>query len=91
MIGSSGCGKSSLVTAGAIPALRARSGLDREVLQVFLMEPGQHPFEAMELAIADEVGLTGDALLAALEANPREAAAVLCSRGGDGKAAEAAG
>ena len=39
-------------------------------------------FEAMELAIADEIGLTGDGLLAALEANPREAAEVLCSRSG---------
>ena len=82
VVGSSGCGKSSLLTAGAIPALRSRSRRGGDVLQVFLMEPGQHPFEALELAIARETGLTDDGLLAALEANPREAAEVLCGPSG---------
>ena len=40
------------------------------------MEPGQHPFEALELAVADETGFTGEGLLAALEANPTEAIAI---------------
>ena len=82
VVGSSGCGKSSLLTAGAIPALRSRSRRGRDVLQVFLMEPGQHPFEALELAIAKETGLADDGLLAALEAHPREAAEVLCGSSG---------
>ena len=82
VVGSSGCGKSSLLSAGAIPELRSRSRRGGDVLQVFLMEPGQHPFEALELAIAKETGLADDGLLAALEANPREAAEVLCGPSG---------
>ncbi|MGB5432022.1 MAG: BTAD domain-containing putative transcriptional regulator, partial [Acidimicrobiia bacterium] len=82
VIGSSGCGKSSLLTAGAIPALRSRSRRNGDVLQVFVMEPGQHPFEALELAIADEIGLTRERSLAALETSPTEAAEVLRSCGG---------
>jgi len=85
VIGSSGCGKSSLLTAGAIPALRSRSRRNGDVLQAFLMEPGQHPFEALELAIADETGLAGEGLFAALEANPTEAIEELCRRGGAGR------
>ncbi len=85
VIGSSGCGKSSLLTAGAIPALRSRSRRNGDVLQVFVMEPGQHPFEALELAIADEIGLTRERSLAALETNPTEAAEVLRSCGGAGR------
>jgi DNA-binding SARP family transcriptional activator/ABC-type glycerol-3-phosphate transport system substrate-binding protein len=85
LIGSSGCGKSSLLTAGAIPALRSRSLRNGDVLQVFLMEPGQHPFEALELAIADETGLSKEGLFAALEADLAEAAKVLSSYGGAGR------
>ena len=85
VIGSSGCGKSSLLTAGAIPALRSRSRRNGDVLRVFVMEPGQHPFEALELAIANETGLTGEGPFAALEVNPTEAAEVLCGSGNAGR------
>ena len=78
VLGPSGCGKSSLLSAGAIPALRARAERAGTALQVVQMEPGKHPFEALERAIVRQCGTARDGLLADLELDPDAAVEAMC-------------
>ncbi|MGB9358508.1 MAG: extracellular solute-binding protein [Acidimicrobiia bacterium] len=82
VIGPSGCGKSSLIAAGAIPALRARSERSGVVLQVVRMEPGKHPFEALEGAIARQRGEAPDGMLERLETDPASVVHAVCGEAG---------
>jgi serine/threonine protein kinase len=49
VVGPSGSGKSSLVKAGLIPALRAGALLDSDKWYILKMTPGSHPFEELEI------------------------------------------
>ncbi|MDH3295733.1 MAG: winged helix-turn-helix domain-containing protein, partial [Acidimicrobiia bacterium] len=51
VIGSSGGGKSSLVKAGVIPALKRKAGEEGSKLLVAEMYPGSYPFEELEAAL----------------------------------------
>jgi serine/threonine protein kinase/WD40 repeat protein len=51
VIGPSGSGKSSVVKAGLLPALRDGALEDSESWFVTTMAPGSHPFEALETAL----------------------------------------
>ena len=60
LVGESGCGKTSLVHAGIIPALRAglmeRGGEDWRIAS---MRPGDNPFRQLARALNDELPSTG--------------------------------
>ncbi len=51
VIGPSGSGKSSVVKAGLIPALRRGTQFDSEMWYVARMVPGAHPFQELETAL----------------------------------------
>ena len=78
VVGPSGCGKSSLLSAGAVPALRSRSQRSGTVLRVIHMEPGKHPFEALERAIVRQCGEAPEGLLEDLEREPANAIDAIC-------------
>ncbi|MEN8233317.1 MAG: BTAD domain-containing putative transcriptional regulator [Actinomycetota bacterium] len=78
ILGPSGSGKSSVINAGVIPALRRR-GADRGPTPTILrMEPGEHPFEALELAIATAGHVASGTLLDVLESGPQGIGEILC-------------
>ena len=81
VIGPSGCGKSSLVGAGVIPALRNRQKDRAGPLRVMRMEPGEHPFEALELAMIEQGGIERDKLLDVLESGPMGIVEAICRTG----------
>ena len=56
VVGPSGSGKSSLVRAGLIPALRAGAVPDSENWFVATMTPGVRPFESLERALSTVAG-----------------------------------
>src|SRR5262245_58814128 len=61
VVGSSGCGKSSLVRAGLIPKLRA--GLlteDRDQWLVAIMKPGDAPLRNLATALVEAIPVGGD-------------------------------
>lgn len=71
VIGSSGSGKSSLVFAGILPALRRASHFGRDRLAVKTLRPGAAPLEALASALeadANEPDLVRAATAAAAEA-----------------------
>ncbi len=51
VIGPSGSGKSSVVKAGLIPALRRGTQFDSEMWYMARMVPGAHPFQELETAL----------------------------------------
>lgn len=51
LVGASGSGKSSIVRAGLIPALRKRSLPDSDQWLIATMVPGSHPFVELETAL----------------------------------------
>ncbi|MFL6215564.1 MAG: M15 family metallopeptidase [Blastocatellia bacterium] len=58
IVGSSGCGKSSLVRAGLIPKLKAGFLVEeRDLWRVATMKPGDAPLENMAVSLLDAVGL----------------------------------
>jgi energy-coupling factor transporter ATP-binding protein EcfA2 len=58
VVGSSGCGKSSLVRAGLIPKLKAGFLVEeRDVWRVATMKPGDAPLENMAISLLDAVGV----------------------------------
>jgi len=81
VIGQSGCGKSSLVGAGVIPALRNLQEEGGRSLRVMRMEPGEHPFEALELAMIEQGGIGRDELLDVLESGPMGIVEAICRTG----------
>ena len=54
VIGASGSGKSSLVRAGLIPALRSQPALQRQHWHVQIIAPTAHPLESLALALTRE-------------------------------------
>jgi DNA-binding SARP family transcriptional activator/serine/threonine protein kinase/ABC-type glycerol-3-phosphate transport system substrate-binding protein len=52
VVGPSGSGKSSVVSAGLIPALRAGAVAGSERWFIVTMTPGAHPFEGLERALS---------------------------------------
>ncbi len=81
VIGPSGCGKSSLVGAGVIPSLRNRQAERGGPLRVMRMEPGEHPFEALELAMVEQGEIDRDELLDTLESGPTGIVEAICRSG----------
>jgi hypothetical protein len=57
VVGSSGCGKSSLVRAGLIPKLKAGFLVEeRDIWHVATMKPGDAPLENLAISLLDAVG-----------------------------------
>ncbi|MEA2009218.1 MAG: BTAD domain-containing putative transcriptional regulator, partial [Actinomycetota bacterium] len=81
IIGPSGCGKSSLVGAGVIPAVRSLETDGDSPLRVMRMEPGAHPFEALELAMVEQGDAERDELLDTLESGPTGIVEAICQMG----------
>jgi DNA-binding SARP family transcriptional activator/ABC-type glycerol-3-phosphate transport system substrate-binding protein len=81
VIGPSGCGKSSVVGAGVIPALRNLQVERGTPLRVMRMEPGEHPFEALELAMVGQGEVDRDELLDTLESGPTGIVEAICRTG----------
>ena len=68
VVGASGSGKSSLVRAGVVPAIRAQTDTDWTIRT---FTPTAHPLEALALALAGDGGSTG------IGASPRETARLI--------------
>ena len=72
VLGSSGSGKSSLVRAGLVPALRAGALTDGEDWHVCVLRPGAAPLTALAAQLAKLLpGQAMQATLDALEQDPR--------------------
>ena len=57
LVGSSGCGKSSLVRAGLIPKLKAGFLVEeRDLWRVATMKPGDAPLENLAISLLDAIG-----------------------------------
>lgn len=92
MVGSSGCGKSSLIKAGLIAALRDGFLAQADACwRVAVMRPGNQPVEQLAVALArpealgdadEEAGELGSLLQATLGRGP-----MIAGRRGDGTAA----
>jgi D-alanyl-D-alanine carboxypeptidase len=58
VVGSSGCGKSSLVRAGLIPKLKAGFLVEeRDLWRIATMKPGDAPLENMAVALLEAIGV----------------------------------
>jgi WD40 repeat protein/DNA-binding SARP family transcriptional activator len=83
VVGPSGSGKSSLVRAGLLPALR-RSGLGgraaRAWQQIVVMVPGMEPIAALSAALSGPLNLAEDTLLARLQSDTGALAALIARR-----------
>jgi len=77
VVGPSGSGKSSLVKAGLIPAIRKGAVPGSERWFVVEMTPGAHPMEELETALLRIVIKTPEDLLAQLQADERGLVRVL--------------
>ncbi len=64
VFGASGSGKSSLLRAGLLPALR------NDVTDTFLLTPGRHPVEELAVRVANLLGVAAAPLAADLLAHP---------------------
>ncbi len=51
LVGPSGIGKSSVIKAGVIPALRRGALMDADNTYIVEMVPGEHPFDELEIAL----------------------------------------
>ncbi|CAG1001284.1 Serine/threonine-protein kinase PrkC [Anaerolineae bacterium] len=71
VVGPSGSGKSSLVKAGLLPALRKGAILGSEKWFMAHILPGAHPLEEIELALVRLATTPGLSLLTQLQENPR--------------------
>jgi energy-coupling factor transporter ATP-binding protein EcfA2 len=61
VVGSSGCGKSSLVRAGLIPKLKAGFLVEeRDLWRFATMKPGDAPLENMAVSLLEAVGVEAD-------------------------------
>ncbi|CAM2010037.1 nSTAND1 domain-containing NTPase [Acanthopleuribacter pedis] len=82
VLGPSGSGKSSVVQAGVVPALRRIGG------KVVLLKPGRRPVESLAFAVADALGGTdrqtlGGELAAALPRQPQALHAAMADACGE--------
>lgn len=71
VVGPSGSGKSSVVRAGLLPALRSGALAGAERWSVLEILPGAHPFEELEAALLRLANNPAPTLLAQLQADPR--------------------
>ena len=71
VVGPSGSGKSSIVKAGLVPALRAGAVAGSEEWYETTMVPGTNPYEALETALLRIASNPPPSLLAQLEDGPR--------------------
>jgi WD40 repeat protein len=84
LVGRSGSGKSSLLRAGLLPAIKAgRLGLpgSRDWPQI-VMTPGEHPLHALASRLARSAGLTQEAIRTRLAADPRQLADIALGSNG---------
>jgi len=58
--GASGCGKSSLVRAGILPALKSDHDLNRRDFRYSIIRPSQGPLEALASALLAQLGPAND-------------------------------
>ncbi|MGW6014818.1 caspase, EACC1-associated type [Streptomyces sp. NPDC055210] len=70
VVGASGAGKSSLLRAGLIPALSRSVLPGTGTWPVMLLDPGEHPLEALVGRLADAGGAASVAVRNALTADP---------------------
>jgi WD40 repeat protein len=70
VFGASGSGKSSLLRAGLLPAIRAGRLPGSQEWSTILLTPGEHPFEELAIQLGALQGVATGALRADLEAHP---------------------
>jgi WD40 repeat protein len=70
VFGASGSGKSSLLRAGLLPAIRAGGLPGSHDWPAILLTPGEHPFEELAIQLGALEGVATGALRADLEAEP---------------------
>ena len=71
VVGPSGSGKSSVVRAGLIPALRGGALPGAEAWCIISLLPGTHPFDELDIALARVAGTPDVHLLDELKRDPR--------------------
>jgi WD40 repeat protein/energy-coupling factor transporter ATP-binding protein EcfA2 len=70
VFGASGSGKSSLLRAGLLPAIRAGKLPGSKEWSTILLTPGEHPFEELAIQLGALQGVATSAMRADLEAHP---------------------
>ena len=70
VFGASGSGKSSLLRAGLLPAIRAGKLPGSQEWSTILLTPGEHPFEELAIQLGALLGIATGALRTDLEADP---------------------
>jgi WD40 repeat protein len=70
VVGPSGSGKSSLVRAGLVPALRAGALANSDTWLVRILTPGEHPLEELAMRIASVARMSSRSVLDDLRADP---------------------
>jgi energy-coupling factor transporter ATP-binding protein EcfA2 len=70
VFGPSGSGKSSLLRAGLIPALRAGRVTGAQDWSIILLKPGEHPVQELAMHLAARAGVPASSLRTDLETDP---------------------
>ena len=70
VFGASGSGKSSLLRAGLLPAIRAGKLPGSQEWSTILLTPGEHPFEELAIQLGALLGIATGAPRTDLEADP---------------------
>ncbi len=70
VVGASGSGKSSIVRAGVLPALRRGALAGSARWPIAILAPGPHPVTELAAAVATQLGTSAGALLGRLDGNP---------------------
>ena len=82
VIGSSGCGKSSLIRAGLVPALRAGFLVDdRDLWHIEMLKPGHDPLGHLAAALDRTQGVIGEAATTAPLRSIDDISSGLCAVG----------
>ncbi|MEV7965637.1 hypothetical protein AB0O34_06585 [Sphaerisporangium sp. NPDC088356] len=77
VFGPSGSGKSSLLRAGLIPALRDGAVPGSQGWPVIVLKPGEHPLEELAIGLAAAQGIPAPSLHASLKAEPADARLII--------------
>jgi WD40 repeat protein/energy-coupling factor transporter ATP-binding protein EcfA2 len=77
IFGPSGSGKSSLLRAGLIPAVRAGGVTGIQDWSIILLTPGEHPVEELAVHLAARAGVPASSLRTDLETDPSSVGLVL--------------
>ena len=83
VVGASGSGKSSIVRAGVLPALRRGALAGSARWPIAILAPGPHPLMELAAACAAQLGTSAGALLARLDGNPAGLAEAVRESGND--------